>query len=130
MGFALPVTLIGTLFVYTEVRLQGDDREKTPKAQKAQREERLRQMRSRAEATQVLQLHNGKQTTVKVIPQPVFRYSDQPRLILDATLWVWGHKGRPIALQKVEFYRRPEGHPKFSVAPRLRHRFIGYLFHG
>ncbi|HVX11161.1 MAG TPA: hypothetical protein VHC22_08275 [Pirellulales bacterium] len=34
----------------------------------------------------------------------MFRYADQPRGIVDGTLWVWGEPGRPVALQKVEFF--------------------------
>jgi hypothetical protein len=36
------------------------------------------------------------------VDRPVFRYSDEPRKIPDAALWVWTRAGRPVALQKVE----------------------------
>jgi hypothetical protein len=38
----------------------------------------------------------------KLIPTPVFRYSDQPRRIVDASLWAWMQDGRLIAFQKIE----------------------------
>ena len=34
--------------------------------------------------------------------EPVMRYSDEPRFISDATLWVWTVNARPVAIQKVE----------------------------
>jgi hypothetical protein len=42
----------------------------------------------------------------KLIPTPVFRYSDQPRRIADASLWVWVHEGRLVAVQKIEANQR------------------------
>lgn len=38
----------------------------------------------------------------ELIPTPVFRYSDQPRRIVDASLWAWMQDGRLIAFQKIE----------------------------
>jgi hypothetical protein len=36
------------------------------------------------------------------VDKPVFRYDDQPRRLLDATVWAWTYEGRPIAFQKIE----------------------------
>ena len=69
------------------------------------REERLDEMRQRAQATKLHRLDEGKRIPVNMLPEPVFRYSDQPRSILDATLWAWGTQGRPAALMKIESYR-------------------------
>lgn len=44
----------------------------------------------------------GGQEGAELVPTPVFRYSDQPRRIVDASLWAWLHDGRLIALQKIE----------------------------
>jgi len=38
----------------------------------------------------------------ELIPTPVFRYSDQPRRIVDASLWAWMQDDRLIAFQKIE----------------------------
>lgn len=38
----------------------------------------------------------------QLMPNPVFRYDDQPRRFIDATMWVWTIEGRPVAIQKVE----------------------------
>ena len=73
---------------------------------KQQREEQLAAMRRRAESTTVKPLSKDRKTAAKLVTQPIFRYSDQPRTIMDATLWAWGVKGRPIAVCKIERYRR------------------------
>ena len=65
----------------------------------------LQGARLRAEATDVIQLADGQRVKTKVVSEPLFRYSDQPRDILDGTLWAYGTAGRPVALQKIEFYR-------------------------
>jgi hypothetical protein len=41
--------------------------------------------------------------------KPVFRYDDQPRRLVDATVWTWIYQGRPIAFQKVEAIERGAG---------------------
>lgn len=66
--------------------------------------QRLANMRRRAEGTRVFELKGGEREEVAMRAEPVFRYADQPRGIVDGTLWVWGEPGRPTALQKVEFY--------------------------
>src|SRR6185369_7285949 len=61
-------------------------------------------MRNYAEETEIripTQADEKKQA-VELVPNPVFRYSDEERFIPDATLWVWTRDVRPVALQKVE----------------------------
>jgi len=86
-----------------EATRAGDDRTKD------ESEKRLDGMRRRAEATKVYTLDAGAKTALKPLSGPLFRYSDQPRLILDATVWGWATRGRPLAMEKIEFYRRPKG---------------------
>jgi hypothetical protein len=38
----------------------------------------------------------------KLVKEPVFRYDDQPRRFIDATMWVWTDGGRPVAFEKIE----------------------------
>ena len=76
----------------------------SPAARDAQSAERLENMRRRAQHTQVFVVDDHRREEVKMRAEPVFRYADQPRGIVDATLWVWGEPGRPVALQKVEYY--------------------------
>jgi hypothetical protein len=53
----------------------------------------------------------AKETTMTVadaeqpamlVEKPIFRYSDQPRRFIDATMWAWTEGGRPVAFQKIE----------------------------
>jgi len=60
----------------------------------------LAEMRSLAEQTSVEFESGGGQP--KLAEKPVFRYDDQPRRFIDATVWAWTDAGRPVAFQKVE----------------------------
>jgi hypothetical protein len=62
----------------------------------------LQEMKQLSHDTVVnVKTENGLQRA-ELIPIPVFRYSDQPRRIVDASLWAWMYDGRLIALQKIE----------------------------
>ena len=74
---------------------------------KQERKKELDEMRRGTESTGVFRLRGADKTAAKVLPEPVVRYSDHLQQIADATMWVYGTKGRPVALQKVECYRRP-----------------------
>ncbi len=85
----------------------------TAKQKKQQREEILRKMRQRAEGITVTILSGDKQMKTKLVAKPIFRFSDQPRYIRDATLWVWTQNGRPVSVCKIEGYRSlPENENK------------------
>jgi hypothetical protein len=75
-------------------------------AQVGQREHNLREMRRRAKNTRVLVLDGGRRTAAELVSEPLFRFSDERRDIVDATFWAWQVEGRPVAVQKVEIYRR------------------------
>ncbi len=79
--------------------------------------------RSRAEAIRVSVAAGGMTTKAAVHPTPLMKYTDVPRLIEMATLWVWQIDDCPVAVGKVEAYRRPGG-PKWlycftSASPGL-----------
>lgn len=79
-----------------------DDAEK--QAAQARKDRYTNWMRTYAEGTSIT-LPPGDRSdkqTVELVPNPVFRYSDEERLIPDATLWVWTRDARPVAFQKVE----------------------------
>ena len=76
------------------VSLEADE----PREQ--QRAALLEQMRTIAQGTRVEFI--SEQEPLDLLDKPVFRYDDQPRGFVDATMWTWTHNGRPIALQKVE----------------------------
>jgi hypothetical protein len=73
---------------------RGDD------AAEGRRTELLEQMRSLAQKTAV-EYASGT-SRPKLVEQPIFRYDDQPRRFIDATMWVWIDAGRPVACQKIE----------------------------
>jgi hypothetical protein len=64
--------------------------------------------RSRAEAIQVNETVGKKAVKATVLPEPPMKYTDVPRGIEMATLWVWQEDGRPVAIGKVEAYREKE----------------------
>jgi hypothetical protein len=76
----------------------------------APRNELLAAMRGLAEQTKVTLPDSDHPP--KLVASPVFRYDDQPRRILDATLWVWTADGRPVLFEKIEAIDR--GSPRWS----------------
>jgi hypothetical protein len=65
--------------------------------------------RTRAEGIEVKVAVGDRTTKATVHPEPLMKYTDVPRQIEMATLWVWHDDGRPVALGKVEAYQRKEG---------------------
>jgi hypothetical protein len=59
----------------------------------------MAQMRTLAKATSISYPTGDK---AELVAEPVFRYDDQQRRFVDATLWCWTHAGRPVAFQKIE----------------------------
>lgn len=57
---------------------------------------------------------NDSSAPSQLVPDPVFRYSDQLRHIKDAGIWIWTEQGRPLAAMKVENYE-----PGVHVRPWL-----------
>src|SRR5262249_54139128 len=64
--------------------------------------------RARAERIEVKVAVAGQTTKAKLHADPLMKYTDAPRQIEMATLWVWHDEGRPVALGKVEAYERNE----------------------
>jgi hypothetical protein len=64
------------------------------------RVELLRQMGALAAQTKVGLIDSDRQ--FQLVEKPVFRYDDQPRRFIDATMWIWTDGGRPVACQKIE----------------------------
>lgn len=78
----------------------------------AQLQKLAQESRSRAEGIQVMLGAGDRATKATLHPTPLMKYTDVPRLIEMATLWVWQDEGCPMALAKVEAYRR-KGGPKW-----------------
>lgn len=78
---------------------------------KAERLESLREMKEMIGTLKVATISHGDKLEAKHLAKPLLHYFDQPRKILDATLWCIGDRGRPAAFCKIE---------KISVADRNR----------
>jgi hypothetical protein len=73
----------------------------------ARKERYTNWMRTFAEGTRITVVGRSdaeadEERQAELVPNPVFRYSDEQRAIPDATLWVWTRDARPVAFQKVE----------------------------
>src|SRR5690242_9571261 len=68
---------------------------------KARREETLREMRERIDTVRVEARREPEPVQSTRIEEPLFRYSDEGRQIVDATLWGWTAGGRPLAVCKM-----------------------------
>lgn len=91
-----------------------------PDAKQQQRERLLAQMRTLAQDTQV-RFQAGERPP-QLLASPVFRYDDQPRHFLDATMWAWTDRGRPVAFEKIEAMAQAEpqwGHCFASASESL-----------
>jgi hypothetical protein len=65
--------------------------------------------RARAEGIAVNVAVGDRTTKATVHPTPLMKYTDVPRQIEMATLWVWEDDGLPVALGKIEAYQQKEG---------------------
>ncbi len=112
-----PFTLAGLRKMVDDICAAPADEENDAEKQAAQeRKERYTNwMRTYAEGTHVELQRAGddNEQRVELVPNPVFRYSDEERAIPDATLWVWTHDARPVAFQKVE--GNNQGSPKWTI---------------
>jgi hypothetical protein len=84
--------------------LPGQEEPPDPKLQKLSDDSR-----ARAEGIGVSVAAGGLATKAMVCPNPLMKYTDVPRQIEMATLWVWQDEGCPVALGKVEAYSRKGG---------------------
>lgn len=105
-AFAAVAVLALTLLTATTLRSQSADGAE-PENNGADRF--LPAMQQLAEAMTVRKKRAAASESIELLEKPIFRYSDQPRRILDATLWMWVESGRPVAMQKIEAYRRTNG---------------------
>jgi hypothetical protein len=86
----------------TRPALAAEPKNETPDQEAEERKKRYADwMRTYSEETKI-SLVGEDDAQIKLVPKPIFRYSDEPQLIPDATLWVWTRNDRPIAFQKVE----------------------------
>src|SRR4051812_22881142 len=93
-GFALATCALGL----AAVAACGYAQDKAPS--ESHRAQYLSQMKVLAESTTV-KFKSG-QRKPNLLATPVFRYDDQPLRFIDATMWVWTDRGRPVAFEKIE----------------------------
>jgi len=79
--------------------VQAEDEAATQK-----RAERLREMQRRAQAIEAYEQRDGANVKVELFENPLFRFDDPARELIDASAWVWGKPGRPVALVALERY--------------------------
>lgn len=79
-----------------------DEKDAQTDKQKERTEKLLKWTREYAKGTRVVVRSGDQEQIGELKAEPVMRYSDEPRFISDATLWVWSVNSRPIAIQKVE----------------------------
>lgn len=102
--------VVGSLVILVSISaVRADD------SRDRQRAELLEQMRALARATTVEFADDRTADSPRFVDKPVFRYDDQPRRFLDATMWTWTDRGRPVAFQKIEAkINRESGAPEWG----------------
>jgi hypothetical protein len=90
---------VGAALFMTASRAQTANRE--PPELQSLREQRLTKMRSFVEALTIAEVDGASERPIKLVSEPVLRFSDPDRLHSDGTLWVWGDRGRPRAFSEV-----------------------------
>lgn len=102
--FLSGLILAGSQVAADEKKKKGDAEDEFQKQAAQERKELFTNwMRTFAEGTKIVEKRETKaDQQAKLVPNPVFRYSDEERFIPDATLWVWTRDARPVAFQKVE----------------------------
>jgi hypothetical protein len=94
----------------------ADESTESREAAEDYRAQLLAEMQSLAQQTKVSR--EGRTHQLKLADKPIFRYDDQPRRFIDATMWVWTDGGRPVAFQKIEAVEYGD-----TAAPNSRWQF-------
>lgn len=94
-------------------RENGQERKETHEGAK----ERLVDMRRLAQRVKLQEIKGETPgAPVPLRTEPLHRYGDRARGVLDGTLWAWGERGRPAAILKVELWPdRDEGRGRWSL---------------
>lgn len=102
----LSTTLVVLLCLLTTghfpIPVNADDEPAGKEDLKEQREARLRTMHEQVQSVSVKSSSNAGWEVADLHQEPLFRYADVPRSILEGSLWCWGKTGRPVALTKLE----------------------------
>lgn len=103
----LLLALAGTASAGLTFALAGDaDADKQAAQERKEKYETW--MREFAEGTRIRIRSPGvTENEAQVVARPIFRYSGDNIHADDATLWVWTHRARPVAFQKIEVNNIP-----------------------
>ncbi|TXT33790.1 MAG: hypothetical protein FD138_1793 [Planctomycetota bacterium] len=96
------VTCLFALVSFAAGQDQTSEKDARTAKQKERTEKLLKWTREFVKETRVAVRGDGREQLGELKAEPVMRYSDEPRFISDATLWVWSVNSRPVAIQKVE----------------------------
>jgi hypothetical protein len=96
------LVLLWALIIVAAPLAATDDPPPEPDALKLERAARLQKMRALAGQFDITSATGDDSQHLELRGEPLFRYSDQPRGFVDATLWAWGPPGRPAAVAKIE----------------------------
>ena len=91
-------------------RLPAQDKEAAPDDERATH---LARMKAVAGSLTLLANSADAQSKVKLVEEPVLRYTDDTRENRESSLWIWSSGGRPSAMLAVEFYPRPPKGPRW-----------------
>lgn len=72
--------------------------EERDESQESANERYLADMQTLADTVQVTIGKGERRKAVKLIPMPLYRFSDLKRFISDGTVWAWGFAGRPVMM--------------------------------
>ena len=102
----VPVLVAGRLWLsgsgHIPAPVNANDGQPGAQELKKQREARLRTMHEQVKSVSVKSQSNARWVEADLHDEPLFRYADVSRGILEASLWCWGGTGRPVALTKLE----------------------------
>jgi hypothetical protein len=85
--------------------------------------QKLAVMRRLAEAIHVTAGEGEASKEAKLIPEPLFRFSDQARLLPDGSVWGWGTAGRPVMMVEFRTYDRTPGEWGYDLTATSDVRF-------
>ena len=84
----------------------------------AERAAHLARMKAVASSIRLLADPAAEESAVKLMDEPILRYTDNTRENRESSLWLWSGGGRPTAILAVEFYPKPPRGPRwlFEIA--------------